>query len=134
MYEGDLSLQKMQKIPVRRHVKVNNEHRVYNKESQDYWEKREYQKAKNSIMEETITNKLFINQKGKCTHCKGSITQHDIVNYRVHKHHVIPKSQGRENRLDNPQFLHSECHTEINSRGENDKNNHPNPSNHSFDR
>ena len=110
------TLHRIAPTPIRRHIKVNNEHRVYDKDSQDYWEKREYLKAKNSIINDTITNKLFINQKGKCTHCKGSITQHDIVNYKIHKHHVTPKAIGGKNNAGNIQLLHSHCHLEYHTQ------------------
>ena len=109
------TLHRVESTPIRRHVKVNNEHRVYNNESQDYWDKRDYLKAKNSIIEDTITNKLFHNQKGKCTHCRMLITQYDIQNYRVHKHHIIPKANNGNNNLGNLQLLHSNCHYEIHS-------------------
>ena len=67
------------RIPIKRFIKVNNDHRVYNNDptTLEYWNKREYLNAYNQI-ESVKRSRLFPKQKGKCPHCKGIISQQDI--------------------------------------------------------
>ena len=105
------------RIPIKRFIKVNNDHRVYNNDptTLEYWNKREYLNAYNQI-ESVKRSRLFPKQKGKCPHCKGIISQQDIQDSETHVHHVIPKSQGGTDSYSNLRLIHSECHREIHAR------------------
>ena len=109
------TLEKVKEIPIRRHIKVKNDKRVYNNESRGYWAKREYLTAKNSMVESVQMNRLFQRQKGKCAYCKGSITQKDIRNSKTHKHHVKPRNEGGTWQDENIQLIHDLCHSELHS-------------------
>jgi RNA-directed DNA polymerase len=114
--ETNVKLPTLGKIPIKRFIKVNNNFRVYNRdpETRDYWNKREYVNAFNQI-ESVKRGRLFTNQRGKCPHCKGMITQEDIQRQETHVHHVIPKSEGGTDSYSNLRLLHTECHREIHS-------------------
>ena len=92
--DSNNTLGKISDTPIRRHIKVRTEERVYSRESIGYWVKREYLKAKDSIFEGTQLKRLFQKQKGKCEYCKGKIAQEDIQNHSVHKHHITPRNKG----------------------------------------
>jgi RNA-directed DNA polymerase len=115
--ETNVKLPTLGKIPIKRFIKVNNNFRVYNRdpETRDYWNKREYVNAFNQI-ESVKRGRLFTNQRGKCPHCKGMITQEDIQRQETHVHHVIPKSEGGTDSYSNLRLLHTECHREIHAK------------------
>lgn len=115
--ETNTKLPTLGKIPIKRFVKVNSKFRVYdrNSETLEYWNKREYLNAFNQI-ESVKRGRLFTNQRGKCPHCKGTITQEDIKGQETHVHHVIPKSEGGTDSYSNLRLLHTECHREIHAK------------------
>ena len=105
------------RIPIKRFIKVNNDHRAYNDDpiTLEYWEKREYLNAYNQI-ESVKRSRLFSKQKSKCPHCKGIISQQNIQDSETHVHHVIPKSKGGTDSYSNLRLIHSECHREIHAK------------------
>ena len=109
-------LQHMARIPIKRFIKVNNDYRVYDAYARQYWEKREYMNAKNSIYGSNELLLLFSKQKGKCSYCQKPITQEQINKVEIHKHHLKPRSRGGEKRLSNLRLFHSECHRAIHAR------------------
>ena len=115
--ETNTKLPTLGKIPIKRFVKVNSKFRVYdrNPETLEYWNKREYLNAFNQI-ESVKRGRLFANQRGKCPHCKGTITQEDIQGQETHVHHVIPRSEGGTDSYSNLRLLHTECHREIHAQ------------------
>ena len=113
--DSNNTLAKISETPIRRHIKVRSDERVYSKESEGYWAKREYLKAKNSITEGIQMDRLFQKQEGKCAYCKGSITQADIQNSNTHKHHVEPRSEGGTWKDENIRLIHNLCHHELHS-------------------
>ena len=116
--ETNTKLPTLGKIPIKRFIKVNNDFRVYNKDpkSLEYWSKREYLSAFNQI-ESVKRGRLFANQRGRCPHCKGIITQGDIQGQETHVHHVIPRSESGTDSYSNLRLLHTECHREIHAKG-----------------
>jgi RNA-directed DNA polymerase len=79
---------KLSTIPIKRFIKINNDHRVYDVKSKEYWEMREYQNAKGSILGSGVLSALFGKQKGKCAYCKQPITNDEINSVKLHKHHM----------------------------------------------
>ncbi len=115
--DNDKALQKMSSIPIKRFTKVNNDYRVYDTsiESREYWKKREYTKAKDSIYGSGEDTMLFKRQKGKCAYCKNPTTQEQIQNVEIQKHHMKPRSFGGDTKPNNLRLLHKECHQTIHS-------------------
>ncbi len=72
-------------IPIKRFIKINNDHRVYDVKSKEYWEMREYQKAKESILGSGVLSALFGKQKGKCAYCKQPFTKAEINSVESHE-------------------------------------------------
>ncbi len=50
--------------------------------------------------------KLLKKRKSKCTYCGQYFTTEDIMEVD----HIIPKSQGEKNTMNNLQLLHRHCH------------------------
>ena len=59
----------------------------------DYWDKREFVNARDSIFNSYELTKLFREQKGKCVYCQTNITLEDIQSSNIHKHHLKPRAQ-----------------------------------------
>jgi RNA-directed DNA polymerase len=104
------TVRKLSTIPIKRFIKINNDHRVYDVKSKEYWELREHQNAKNSILGSGVLSLLFGKQKGKCAYCKQSITKDEINNVEFHKHHNKPRSEGGDEKSSNLRLLHKLCH------------------------
>ncbi len=52
---------------------------------------------------------LWLQQEGKCPYCGQAITP--FSGWSVH--HIIPRSQGGSNAIDNLQLLHPNCHRQL---------------------
>ena len=113
--DKNANMAKMGRIPIKRYTKVRKDVRVYNKEDKDYWHKREFMNALDSIYSYEFI-KLFRDQKGLCEYCKKEITKDDIQSYNIHKHHQKPQIEGGEKELSNLRLIHQDCHREIHSK------------------
>jgi RNA-directed DNA polymerase len=104
-------IRKMASIPIVRFVKIKKGMRVhaYDKETREYWQKREYTNALSQVYSIKI-EKLMKSQKGICPCCGNPITKDDIADQRVHVHHMLPRSKGGSEKPNNLQFLHQDCH------------------------
>jgi RNA-directed DNA polymerase len=100
-------------IPIKRFTKINNDHRVYDVNSIEYWEQREYQNAKDSILGSGVLSALFGRQKGKCAYCKQPITKDEINDMEFHKHHNKPRSEGGDEKPNNLRPVHTLCHRDL---------------------
>ena len=105
----------MRNISTNRFVKVKRDKRVYDAEAKLYWENREYKNAKNSIYGSKTLTLLFKAQIGRCAYCNQPITDNDVRGRAIHKHHLKPKSEGGNWKLNNLRILHSDCHTSLHS-------------------
>lgn len=113
--ETGITLVAMHSIPIIRFNKVRSDKRVYNASATQYWSNREYTNAKNSINGSPTLTKLFKAQKGKCEYCKQNITETDVKETAIHKHHMKPLCEGGNWKLSNLRLLHADCHKTIHS-------------------
>ena len=97
----------------RRFIPVKRGIRVYDENAKEYWLKREYINAKNSIITDSRTMFLFNRQKGRCHFCRQRITDENVKETQLHSHHMKPRSQGGDNKLGNLRLLHKECHLKL---------------------
>jgi RNA-directed DNA polymerase len=109
-------LNKMASIPIKRFVKVRQDMRVFDENARGYWENREYRNAKDSIYGSATLTQLFRRQKGKCAYCENLITDTQIRNSAIEKHHLKPRSEGGNWKLGNLRLLHAECHNSIHNQ------------------
>jgi RNA-directed DNA polymerase len=115
-FEGKMLMKKMKKIPIKRFIKVRKDVRVYNMDDREYWDKRKYMNAKDSIYNSYDLTYLFREQNGKCVFCEEDITQSDIQSHNIHKHHLKPKVVEGEDEKSNLKLLHRECHKELHGK------------------
>ena len=113
--DTDTTLVKIVKIPIKRFVKVKKDMRVYDVNAKGYWAKREYMNALDSIYGSATMTQLFKRQKGKCEYCGESITDKQVRETAIHKHHLKPRSEGGDWKLGNLRLLHADCHNSLHS-------------------
>ncbi len=101
-------------MPIKRFIPVKMGMRVYDnsKETIEYWEKRAYTNALNSIYSIRV-EKLFKRQMGLCPICRKMITGEQVRNNDLRQHHLNPQSKGGNYKLANLRLIHSGCHTEL---------------------
>ena len=107
-------IEKIAYIPIKRHVLLKNNHRVYDKnpDTQEYWRKREYTNAFSQIYSVRM-RRLYKRQQGKCSYCKELMTKEQIENSELHAHHMLPRSLGGTEDYSNLRLLHNECHRKL---------------------
>jgi RNA-directed DNA polymerase len=103
-------------IPIVRFVKVKSEMRVHARDEQtrEYWKNREYTNALSHIYSFNV-EKLYQKQKGICPCCGNIITKDETGQNMVHTHHMLPRSEGGTDRLNNLRLLHLTCHQKAHS-------------------
>ena len=93
--DSGLRLNDIDNIRIRRFIKVRSDKRVYDVNAKEYWKEREYTNAKNSINGSLTLTKLFQAQQGRCEYCKQPITDIQVRDTAIHKHHLKPRSERR---------------------------------------
>jgi RNA-directed DNA polymerase len=96
-------------VPIRRHVKVKVGANPFDPEWELYFEQREERRMKLTLHGRIW--KLWQRQKGRCPACRKVVT-HD-TGWNVH--HVVWRTKGGTDRLDNLALLHPNCHRQLHS-------------------
>jgi len=96
---------------IRRHVKIQAHANPFDPEWEMYFEKRIQTRMSNKLHPKLFT--LWQSQKGKCVVCQQIITIED----GWHTHHVLWRSKGGGDQLNNLQLLHPACHRLIHAQG-----------------
>lgn len=113
MYKDETGnkIMNMASIPIVRYVKIMKGMRVHakDKETREYWQKRVYTNALSQVYSIKV-EKLMKRQKGICPSCGDPITKVDIAEKRIHAHHMLPRSKGGSEKLNNLRLLHQNCH------------------------
>ena len=112
--ETGTNLFSLTSIPIVRFIKVRANYRVYENSEKSivYWQKRDYVNSLIRITSEGFS-RLYRQQKGLCSYCKGHISADEITDRKLHTHHVIPLAEGGSNKLNNLRLMHAECHKEM---------------------
>jgi len=95
------TLYKMASTKIIRHIKIKNEHHVFDGQ-EEYWVKRRIMNRAEKTRKEQYMEK----QKFRCNICK-ELFKHDSV---VELDHIIPKVCGGTDDAKNLQVLHRHCH------------------------
>jgi RNA-directed DNA polymerase len=109
--ETGSKIMNMASIPIVRYVMIKNGMRVHanDKETREYWQKRVYTNALSQVYTIKV-ERLMKKQKGICPCCGDPMTKDDIAAKKVHAHHMLPRSKGGSEKLNNLRLLHQNCH------------------------
>ena len=97
-----LELERFSWFKITRHVMVKGRSSPDDPELRGYWETRRLKLSDTQYVWKT----LMRSQKGKCPICGDTLLNEE----RIEMDHIIPRSQGGTNEVDNLQLLHYYCH------------------------
>lgn len=99
--------------PIERHRKVSGGYNPFDPSMEEMGEKLRMVRMLKKLKYRKQIVRLFQTQKGLCPLCKQPITKDS----GWHDHHIIHRSQGGGDTLDNRVLLHPVCHQQLHSRG-----------------
>lgn len=99
--------------PIERHRKVSGEFNPFDPSMEEMGEKLRMERMLKKLKYRKQIVRLFQDQRGLCPLCKQAITK--VSGW--HDHHIIHRSQGGGDTLDNRVLLHPVCHQQLHSRG-----------------
>jgi RNA-directed DNA polymerase len=102
-------LYKAATTPIRRHIKVRGEANPYDPVWEVYFEARLGVKMTQNLRGRRTLLYLWKEQGGRCPRCEQAITE--VTGW--HSHHLIPRSLGGGDQLDNRVLLHPNCHRQV---------------------
>ncbi|MFC3944920.1 group II intron reverse transcriptase/maturase [Pseudomonas gingeri NCPPB 3146 = LMG 5327] len=102
---------------IERHRKIKGEYNPFDPSMEEEGEKLRMGRMLKKLKYRRQILTLYKRQKGLCQICRQAITKET----GWHDHHVIYRSQGGGDTLDNRVLLHPVCHHQLHSRGANVK-------------
>ena len=111
--QKEIRLEKMADTPIRRHVKIKSQANPYDPAWEMYFEKRLDVKMANTLTGRGKLRYLWREQNGICPVCNQKIT----AETGWHSHHIVWRSKGGSDRVENQVLLHPNCHEQVHSLG-----------------
>jgi len=99
-------------MPIRRHIKVRSQANPYDPQWEVYFEKRLDVQMTGKFERKHQLLSLWRSQKGVCPICQQKITE--TTGWA--RHHIIWRSHGGGDTLDNLVLLHPTCHMQVHSQ------------------
>jgi len=100
----------MASVHIVRHIKIKGEANPYDPIWEEYFEESDMKRRKRKP-DKTAREYLWLKQSGLCPVCRTELNNDEQWNM----HHVIKKSEGGDNTLDNLALLHEICHKQLHS-------------------
>ncbi|MHB9147435.1 MAG: group II intron reverse transcriptase/maturase [Candidatus Amoebophilus sp.] len=105
-------IQRLGEISIIRHPKVKKEANPYDPVWKSYFEERQQRQWKTSSKSKGLLLKIWQKQKGSCPVCQQLIE----IDHEWDQHHIQPKKEGGEDKLENLMLLHPTCHRQLHSQ------------------
>lgn len=99
-------------IPVQRHIKVKGQANPYDPQWEAYFEKRLDTRMADKLWGKRQLLSLWRSQRGICPLCQQKITETS----GWARHHIVWRSHGGSDTLDNLVLLHPTCHVQVHSQ------------------
>lgn len=100
-------------IPIKRHVKIKGEANPYDPQWELYFEERLTFKMTKALEGQKQLLRLWEEQDGICPVCHQVITP--LTGW--HNHHIVWRTYGGSDRIENRVLLHPNCHNQVHSSG-----------------
>lgn len=98
---------------IRRHVKVKGDANPYDPAWELYFEERQATRMTNSLTGRGTARYLWLEQDGKCLVCHSPLTLEE----GWHIHHLLWRSKGGSDLIENLVLLHPNCQRQVHSEG-----------------
>ena len=109
----EVRLYALEATPIERHKKVSGEYNPFDPSMEAAGEKLRTERMLKKLKYRTQILSLYQSQKGLCMLCNQPITKET----GWHDHHIIYRSQGGGDSLNNRVLLHPICHQQLHARG-----------------
>lgn len=109
----EIALYSLASTPIERHKKVSGEYNPFDPSMEEMGEKLRMERMLKKLKYREQITRLYTSQRGRCALCNQPITRET----GWHDHHIIYRSQGGRDSLDNRVLLHPICHTQLHMRG-----------------
>jgi RNA-directed DNA polymerase len=100
-------------LAIRRHVKIRTDANPYDPSWELYFEERLATRMASTLTGRGTARYLWLEQDGKCRVCGEPLT----LEAEWHVHHLLWRSHGGTDTIDNLLLLHPNCHRQVHSRG-----------------
>ena len=100
-------------MPIKRHIKVKGEANPYDPTWEPYFEERLGVKMAGSLVGRWTLRLLWKDQGGICPVCNQKITT--VTGW--HNHHIMWRTHGGKDTIENRVLVHPTCHQQIHSQG-----------------
>ena len=107
-----IHLFRMATIPIQRHVKIKGEANPYDPEWEYYFERRFQARTKKLLMDRMDLQILWSRQSGICPMCGQVLRPEESWE----RHHVMWRTFGGDDTLENLRLLHATCHRQLHHR------------------
>lgn len=109
----EIALYSLASTPIERHKKTSGEFNPFDPAMEEMGEKLRTERMLKKLKYRTQVVSLFKSQKGLCMLCNQPLNKET----GWHDHHIIYRSQGGRDSLDNRVLLHPICHQRLHARG-----------------
>jgi len=99
-------------LPIERHTKIKGDANPYDPQWEIYFEERLGAKMAHNLQGRRKLLYLWTQQRGICPVCQQKITK----TTGWHNHHIIWRSLGGSDHIDNRVLLHPNCHRQVHSQ------------------
>ncbi|WP_240609737.1 group II intron reverse transcriptase [Billgrantia endophytica] len=113
---GDLEyvrLAPLSATSIQRHAKIKGAYNPFDPAWEREGETLRAQRMMHSLQYRRVVARLYRQQRGLCSHCHHPITRES----GWQDHHLVPRTQGGKDTLNNRVLLHPECHDQIHELG-----------------
>jgi RNA-directed DNA polymerase len=107
--EREVWLYTAARTSIRRHIKIKGQANPYDPAWETYFEKRLGVKMRSNLSNRWKLLYLWERQNGICPVCSQKIT--DLTKW--HNHHIVQRSDGGSDRVENRVLLHLNCHRQV---------------------
>jgi RNA-directed DNA polymerase len=109
----DVRLFRASSVPIRRHTKIKGMANPYDPQWEPYFEARLGVRMAQHLKGRRHLLRLWKEQDGLCAVCHQRITQ--LTGW--HSHHLVWRTHGGSDRMENRVLLHPHCHAQVHSQG-----------------
>jgi len=100
------------RVPIKRHIQIKAEANPYDPAWEFYFEERLSRHMEYALHGARQLNYLWREQNGVCPVCQQKLTD----DTRWHNHHIVWRSRGGPDTVDNRVLLHPNCHRQVHSQ------------------